>query len=131
MAAAGLLGHLFVCPDMIGGGLLGSFKPGVPVDQELFVRSAQVHALSPMMQFSVAPWRVLDKEHLALVKAAVELRQKFAPHILRMSAMTSSIVFKKFFVLRSFMQVFKTSEIVLAERFAIWSTLALFESSCV
>ena len=48
-----------------------------------------------------------------------------------MSAMTSSIVFKKFFVLRSFMQVFKTSEIVLAERFAIWSTLALFESSCV
>ena len=85
MAAAGLLGHLFVCPDMIGGGLLGSFKPGVPVDQELFVRSAQVHALSPMMQFSVAPWRVLDKEHLALVKAAVDLRQKFAPRILALA----------------------------------------------
>jgi len=85
MAAAGLLEHLFVCPDMIGGGLLGSFKPGVPVDQELFVRSAQVHALSPMMQFSVAPWRVLDKEHLALVKEAVVLRQKFAPRILALA----------------------------------------------
>jgi alpha-glucosidase len=85
MAAAGLLGHLFVCPDMIGGGFLNSFKPGVPVDQELFVRSAQVHALSPMMQFSVAPWRVLDKEHLALVKAAVDLRQKFAPRILALA----------------------------------------------
>lgn len=38
-----------------------------------------------MMQFSVAPWRVLDKEHLALVKAAVDLRQKFAPRILALA----------------------------------------------
>ena len=85
MQSAGLLGHLFVCPDLIGGGLLGSFRPGVPIDQELFVRSTQVHALSPMMQFSVAPWRILDTEHFAAVKAAVALRQRFVPRILALA----------------------------------------------
>lgn len=82
MQAASLLGHLFVCPDLIYGGLLGSFKPGVPIDQELFVRSTQVHALSPMMQFSASPRRVLDDAHFALVKEAVELRGRFMPYIL-------------------------------------------------
>lgn len=82
MIAAGLIGHPFVCPDMIGGGLLRTFKPGKQVDQEFFVRSSQIHALSPMMQFSAAPWRILDKEHFACVKAAVELRQRFVPYIL-------------------------------------------------
>ena len=81
MQAASLLGHLFVCPDLIYGGLLGSFKPGAPIDQELFVRSTQVHALSPMMQFSASPRRVLDDAHFALVKAAVELRGRFMPYI--------------------------------------------------
>lgn len=61
------------------------FKPGAPVDQELFVRSAQVHALSPMMQFSAAPWRVLDAEHFAAVKAAVDLRQRFVPRMLELA----------------------------------------------
>jgi alpha-glucosidase (family GH31 glycosyl hydrolase) len=30
-----------------------------------------------MMQFSAAPWRVLDKRHLAAVKSAVDVRSKF------------------------------------------------------
>ena len=85
MQAAGLQGHLFVCPDLIYGGLLGSFRPGVPIDQELFVRSTQVHALSPMMQFSASPRRVLDDAHFALVKEAVELRSKFVPRILALA----------------------------------------------
>ena len=79
MAVAGLMGCPFVLPDMVGGGLLSSFAPGKKLDQDLFVRSAQSQALSPMIQFSAAPWRVLDQEHLAVVKAAVELRAKFAP----------------------------------------------------
>ena len=79
MAVAGLMGCPFVLPDMVGGGLLSSFAPGKKLDQDLFVRSAQSQALSPMIQFSAAPWRVLDREHLAVVKAAVELRAKFAP----------------------------------------------------
>ena len=79
MAVAGLMGCPYVLPDMVGGGLLSSFAPGKKLDQDLFVRSAQSQALSPMIQFSAAPWRVLDREHLAVVKAAVELRAKFAP----------------------------------------------------
>lgn len=79
--AAGLLGHAYVCPDMVGGGNLESFAGG-QVDEKIIVRSAQIHALMPMMQFSVAPWRVLSAENMALVKQAVELRAKMAPYIL-------------------------------------------------
>lgn len=37
-----------------------------------------------MMQFSVAPWRVLDSIHFAAVKKAVELRMKFTPLIVKL-----------------------------------------------
>jgi alpha-glucosidase len=70
----GLLGYPFSCPDMIGGGMFGSHEDG-RFSQELYVRSAQVQALLPMMQFSMAPWRVLDSLHVAAVKRAVQLRQ--------------------------------------------------------
>ncbi|UXX80964.1 glycoside hydrolase family 31 protein [Reichenbachiella carrageenanivorans] len=59
----GLMGYAYVCPDMIGGGAYRSFLEGSVIDEELVVRSAQVHALMPMMQFSVAPWRVLSSEN--------------------------------------------------------------------
>ena len=85
MIAGGLLGHQFMCPDMIGGGDWNSFRPGAKIDPELFVRFAQVHALCPMMQFSASPWRVLDKKHQQCVRDAVALRQKFAPEILRLA----------------------------------------------
>ena len=78
MIVGGLLGHPFICPDMIGGGNWAAFIPGSPFDQELFVRSAQVHALCPMMQFSASPWRVLDAEKQKIVRDVVALRQKFA-----------------------------------------------------
>jgi alpha-glucosidase (family GH31 glycosyl hydrolase) len=73
--AQGLIGHPFNCPDMIGGGELTSFANGDPMDQELFVRFAQCSALFPMMQFSLAPWRVLDDRHFKAVLAAVQTRQ--------------------------------------------------------
>ena len=84
MIACGLLGHSFVCPDMIGGGSWMAFMPDAPTpfDPELFVRSAQVHALAPMMQFSAAPWRLLKGEHLEAVRAAAWTRMKFADYIL-------------------------------------------------
>ncbi|MEO8819950.1 MAG: glycoside hydrolase family 31 protein [Ginsengibacter sp.] len=77
-----LLGYTFTCPDMIGGGNFTSFLPGSKIDQNLIVRSAQVHALMPMMQFSVAPWRILDSVHLAAVKDAVKLREQMMPQIM-------------------------------------------------
>lgn len=85
MIAAGLLGYTFACPDMIGGGEFASFLDQATIDQDLVVRSAQIHALTPMMQFSVAPWRVLDRAHLAAVKEAVAVRQRFTPRILELA----------------------------------------------
>jgi alpha-glucosidase len=81
MIVSGLLGYPFSCPDMIGGGEVGSFLDRNKLDQELVVRSAQTSALMPMMQFSVAPWRVLEKEYFVAVKKAVEIRMKFTPYI--------------------------------------------------
>jgi alpha-glucosidase (family GH31 glycosyl hydrolase) len=77
--ALGLLGHPFLCPDMIGGGnYLYFIDPQYKVDEELFIRSAQASALFPMMQFSSAPWRVLSEEGRNLCVAAVQLRNAMA-----------------------------------------------------
>lgn len=83
--AQGLMGYAFTCPDMIGGGLLDSFLSSATIDQELMVRSAQVHALMPMMQFSAAPWRVLDAEHNTLCRRAAELHTQHADTILALA----------------------------------------------
>ena len=88
MCQLGLLGHAFTCPDMIGGGLIGAFKEVRKTgnfDQELIVRATQVHALMPMMQFSVAPWRILDKKHLQMVKDATALHTKNADEFVRLA----------------------------------------------
>lgn len=79
MIAAGVIGQPFICPDMVGGGEWTTFIPGSPFEPDLFVRSAQIHALCPMMQFSASPWRVLDAEKQQIVRDTVALRQKFAP----------------------------------------------------
>lgn len=86
MVTAGLSGYAFTCPDMIGGGLMGSFINLAEVDQELMVRSTQTHALMPMMQFSVAPWRVLDPANLEATLAAVRQREQYLPVILELAA---------------------------------------------
>ena len=85
MLAAGFVGCPFICPDMIGGGSWTAFLPGAPFDPELFLRSAQIHALCPMMQISASPWRVLSKEHQRIFKQTVELRQKFAPRFVKLA----------------------------------------------
>ncbi|WP_353949036.1 glycoside hydrolase family 31 protein [Sporolactobacillus sp. Y61] len=77
----GLLGYYYNCPDMIGGGEYLSFLHTSTLDQELIVRSAQCAALMAMMQFSVAPWRVLDEEHLALCQQAARLHVQYADDI--------------------------------------------------
>ncbi|MEI6198055.1 MAG: glycoside hydrolase family 31 protein [Verrucomicrobiota bacterium] len=85
MLTEGLAGYTFSCPDMIGGGMLGSFSDPNAMNQDLVVRSAQIHALMPMMQFSAAPWRILDEEHLNAVKKAVKIREQFTPTILELA----------------------------------------------
>ncbi|MGW1993490.1 glycoside hydrolase family 31 protein [Embleya sp. NPDC001921] len=85
--AQSVTGHAFTCPDMIGGGEF-RFVPGPGgegFDPELFVRYAQTAALFPMMQFSAAPWRVLDPEHLDLCRAAARLHTDLGPEILALA----------------------------------------------
>lgn len=91
LATAGLLGHPYTCPDMIGGGQFGSFIniDSNSFDQELIVRSSQIHALMPMMQFSVAPWRILDQEHLAACREAALLHESFGDYILTLAKESS------------------------------------------
>lgn len=80
--AQGLNGYAFTCPDMIGGGELDSFLDTSILDEELIVRSAQCHALMPMMQFSVAPWRILNQENLKICKNMANLHTQFGNEIL-------------------------------------------------
>ena len=85
MLAAGMVGCPFICPDMIGGGEWTAFLPGSPFEPELFLRSAQIHALCPMMQISASPWRVLSPEHQRLFRETAALRQRFAPRFVELA----------------------------------------------
>ena len=91
MISAGLIGHPFTCPDMIGGGLLEVFEKIDlnTFDQELMIRSAQVQALMPMMQFSVTPWRVLDEKHLAICRETALLHAKMGDYIYELAVKAS------------------------------------------
>ncbi|MCR2803283.1 glycoside hydrolase family 31 protein [Paenibacillus soyae] len=86
--AQGLLGHAYTCPDMIGGGEFLSFT-SARLDAELFVRYAQCSALFPMMQFSAAPWRVLDKEHLEYCVEAAKLHTRMGQEIVELAEQSS------------------------------------------
>jgi len=80
---AGLIGHPFICPDMVGGGeWRNRYTPGFVVDEELFVRMAQCSALFPMIQFSWAPWEALSEENTSYCRDAAILHKKMAPEIL-------------------------------------------------
>jgi alpha-glucosidase (family GH31 glycosyl hydrolase) len=81
----GLMGYPFACPDMIGGGEYLSFRHLDSVDQELVVRASEVHALMPMMQFSVAPWRVLSADNLAICRRMGKLHADMGGEILALA----------------------------------------------
>lgn len=84
--AQGLMGYAFNCPDMIGGGeYLNFLANAAQLDQELFVRYAQCAALFPMMQFSAAPWRVLDKQHLSYCVEAAKLHVNMGDTIVKLA----------------------------------------------
>lgn len=85
-----MIGHAFTCPDMIGGGEIMAMSSVSEIDQEFFVRYAQLAAFSPMMQFSTSPARVLDEEHFAAVREALELRESLLPELERLIDEASS-----------------------------------------
>jgi len=84
MLNASMEGHIYVCPDMIGGGEFTSFidLDAEDIDQENIVRSCQIHAVMPMMQFSVAPWRILSEDNLAICRKAAWLHVELGPYLL-------------------------------------------------
>lgn len=80
--AQSVMGYQMICPDMIGGGsYIDMTVYADRLDQELIVRSTQASALLPMMQFSAAPWRILNEANYACCKKAVELHTRFADYI--------------------------------------------------
>lgn len=89
MMSQSMMGYAYTCPDMIGGGEFKSFQNLSSIDEELVVRSAQVHALMPMMQFSVAPWRVLSEENNKICQQAAVLHQKMGAEILTLAAIAA------------------------------------------
>jgi len=84
-----IMGYNYTCPDMIGGGEYQSFLNTSTIDEELIVRSAQVHTLMPMMQFSVGPWRVLSKENMKICLEMANLHLKMGDSILQLAKESS------------------------------------------
>ena len=87
---AGLCGYPYCFADMIGGGLDLSYRPGKSFSHKLFIRSCQLQALMPIMQFSAAPWRVLTEEECEICKEYALLHTKFAPYFMELVHHASS-----------------------------------------
>ncbi len=81
-----LLGYTYSCPDMIGGGLDGSFrdKDFKGMDTEMFVRWTQASALMPMMQFSYAPWK-LDAKSVEICRKYADLHVSLGDYIYKLA----------------------------------------------
>jgi alpha-glucosidase (family GH31 glycosyl hydrolase) len=81
--AQGIVGYPYTCPDMVGGGEITYDIEHL--DQELFVRWAQSGTFFPVIQYSLLPNRVLDKEHLRLCMDMIELRKRMGPELLTLA----------------------------------------------
>lgn len=82
----GLIGCYYGCPDMVGGGNYASFlEEGFALDEELYLRWLQASLLCPMVQFSIAPWRVLSPENYRTVKNLLKLRERYADYIVELA----------------------------------------------
>ena len=68
---------------MVGGGLEVSFV-GKEIDEKLFVRSAAMQALMPMVQFSLLPTRRLSPEGVKFCREFAQLHIDFAPYIMEL-----------------------------------------------
>lgn len=82
MIVQGLLGYYYGCPDMIGGGDYASLSDDAGLDEELYIRWLEASLLCPMIQFSLAPWRILSPGNFEIVRKLIALRRRYTPHIL-------------------------------------------------
>ncbi len=85
-----MLGYKYNCPDMIGCGEYRHFlEVNDSLDQELFVRYAQIAALFPIMQFSASPFRVLSEENNRYCFEAAEIHRKFGDYIIKQAKLAN------------------------------------------
>lgn len=82
----GITGHPYSCPDMIGGGEYLNFKEmeSLKLDEELFVRHCEIACLMPAMQFSAAPFRLLNKNNFNSILKSTDIRKKYIPYIMEL-----------------------------------------------
>ena len=81
MLTAGITGYAYTCPDMVGGGLWSDFWDKTKLDNELIIRSLQCSILMPLVQFSLAIWKI-EKDNLkAITEDTLVLRRSFLPYI--------------------------------------------------
>jgi myogenesis-regulating glycosidase len=82
--ALGIVGYPFVLPDMVGG---NSYDQ-VP-DSELMIRWAELNALLPAMQFSLAPWD-FGEECSRICKKYAQLHKTFASEFISLAREAAS-----------------------------------------
>lgn len=79
----GLIGCLYSCPDMVGGGALSSATG--KYDAELYIRWAEANTYCSMMQFSIAPWRVLSADECDIVRNLADTHSKLGDTIMALA----------------------------------------------
>lgn len=78
----GLVGYMYGCADMVGGGRASDFLYKSNLDDELIIRWCQASALLPMIQFSLDVWNRKQNRVAECCKKAVDIREKFMPYLL-------------------------------------------------
>lgn len=79
---SGLMGFPYTVGDMIGGGLVTHVPTDGSYSNKYMVRSCQLQTLMPMMQFSMAPWRVLSEKECDICRDMAELHVSFSDYIM-------------------------------------------------
>ena len=79
---SGLMGLPYTVGDMIGGGLVTHIPTDGSYSNKYMVRSCQLQTLMPMMQFSMAPWRVLSKKECDICRDMAKLHVSFSDYIM-------------------------------------------------
>ena len=78
---ANLLGYHFGAPDMVAGGQYNNIEEGFDFNSELFIRSTQLAALMSMIQFSLAPWRIISSQDEGIVLDMLRQRAMLTDYI--------------------------------------------------
>ena len=81
MTLQGLSGYPYICPDMVGGGLIEDVYNNISYSEELYARYIQLSILMPMLQFSKLFWVKSDLLK-RVIKNILALRKELMPYIM-------------------------------------------------